>query len=134
MENQEWIKAINWELERQVMIFISNESIDGLFELPSEYHRYNLTFPQRIYLTYTLLFELLNEGLISLEEYKTRKDKYPTRIVESKEYLEILDNHYSWYPSDSIIYSIGTTERGIEYINGLSEAKKVELNERLFGV
>lgn len=67
MENKEWLNNIDRELERQVLIFTSDEAPNGLYELPSEFERYHLTFPQTIFLTYTILTELLYEELVCLE-------------------------------------------------------------------
>ena len=133
MENKEWLKNIDWELERQVMIFVSDEAPEGLFELHSEFGRYELTFPQRMDLTYSILIELLKEGLINLEEYSSREARTPTSVIENEKTQEILNNHYNWYPVGQPIYSIGTTEKGIEYLNTLSDENKKKLNERLFG-
>ncbi len=133
MDSKEWKRHIDWELERQVMIFVSDKAPEGLFELPSEFGRYDLTFPQRMDLTYSILIELLNEGLVTLEEYSTREARNPTRVIEKEKTKEILDNHYNWYPVGQPIYSIRTTEKGIEYLNSLSDEKKKKLNDRLFG-
>jgi hypothetical protein len=133
MENKEWKIQIDWELERQVMIFVSNEAPEGLFELPSEFGQYDLTFPQRMELTYSILIELLNEGLVTLEEYSSREARTPTREIEKEKTKVILNNHYNWYPVGQPFYSIGTTEKGIEYLNSLSDNKKKKLNDRLFG-
>ena len=133
MDSKDWKRHIDWELERQVMIFVSDEAPEGLFELPSEFGRYELTFPQRMDLTYSILIELLNEGLVILEEYPNREARNPTRVIEKENTLEILDNHCNWYPVRQPIYSIGTTEKGIEYLNNLSDEKKKKLNDRLFG-
>lgn len=133
MDSKDWKRHIDWELERQVMIFVSDEAPEGLFELPSEFGGYELTFPQRMDLTYSILIELLNEGLVILEEYPNREAQNPTRVIEKEKTLEILDNHYNWYPVGQPIYSIGATEQGIEYLNNLSDEKKKKLNDRLFG-
>jgi len=61
MESKDWKSNLDWELERQVLIFVSNEAPEGLFELPSEFARCDLTFSQRMHLTYSILIELLNE-------------------------------------------------------------------------
>jgi len=131
MDNKEWLKNIDWELERQVVIFVSNEAPDGLYELPAEFARHNLTFPQTIYLTYNILTELLKEGLIVLEEYTSREQQNP-RIIEIGNIQKILDNHYNWFPRGRHLYSIGPTKEGNEYLNNLSEKDKKRLNERLF--
>jgi len=132
MDDTNWLSLINWELERQVLIFVSNEAPDGLYELPSEFARHNLTFPQTIHLTYNILTELLKEGLIVLEEYTSREQKEP-RIIEIGNIQEILDNHYNWFPRGKHLYSIGPTKEGNEYLNNLTERDKKRLNERLFG-
>ena len=129
MDRNDWKRHIDWELERQVMIFISDEAPEGLFELPSEFGRYDLTFPQRMDLTYSILIGLLNEGLVILEEYSTREALNPSRVIEKEKTKGILDNHYNWYQVGKPIYSIGATEKGIEYLNSLSDEKKKKLND-----
>lgn len=84
MDSKDWKRPIDWELERQVMIFCSDEAPEGLFELPSEFGRYYLTFPQRMDLTYSILIELLNEGLVTLEEYSSREARTPSRVIEKR--------------------------------------------------
>ncbi|MFS4469806.1 hypothetical protein [Maribacter sp. 2210JD10-5] len=133
MDTKEWLKNIDWELERQVMVFASDEGLEGLFELPSEFARYDLTFPQRMDLTYSILTELLMEGLVKLEEYSSRESQNPTRVIEKNEIQDILNNHYNWYPVGKPIYSIGATEKGIKYLNSLTEENCKNLRERLFG-
>lgn len=124
---------IDWELERKVFLFAADETPDGLYELPSELGRYELTLTERIFVVLELLNELLKEGLITIDEYPSREATKPSRSFELIESQEILNNFYNWFPGSTPSYSVGITELGTQQLALLTEQETEQLRTRLFG-
>lgn len=60
--------------------------------------------------------------------------EHKIRVIEKGNIREIIDNHYNWYPGGQPTYSIGSTEKGIEYLYNLSNEDKGKLHRRLFNI
>lgn len=133
MKKEEIYKKIDRELEKQVYLFNANEGNCGLYELLSELGRYNfLSIVDKYFVAYDLLFEILKEELVILEEYKDDSLQEKIRDIPFNEVEKIMNDPWSWYPSNKPLHTIEITKKGIEHVNQLDKEEKIKLNLRLF--
>ncbi|MEP2770839.1 MAG: hypothetical protein ABJH05_01735 [Fulvivirga sp.] len=123
---------IDLELERIVFLCNAEEGNPGIYELTWELGNYDLTIEDKYRIARTLLTEILNEGLVTLEKYSDFSLNSKIETIAPDQYDKLLNNPYWWYPCNEIL-SIELTEQGSEFLDNISESLKTRLDKRWKG-
>jgi hypothetical protein len=123
---------IDLELEKIVFLCNAEEGNPGIYELIWELGSYDLKIEDKYRIARTILTEILNEGLVTLEKYSDFSMKSKIETIGTDQYDKLLNNPYWWYPCNEIL-SIELTEKGSEFLDNISESLKTRLEKRWNG-
>ena len=123
------IDNIDLEVEKFVILENAEDGNPGIYDLTWELGKYDLKIEDKYQIARTLLTEILNEGLVTLEKYSDFSLESKIETIDPDQYDKLLNNPYWWYPCNEIL-SIELTEKGVEFLNNISESLKARLNER----
>jgi len=123
---------IDLEIEKLVFLCNAEEGNPGIYELTWELGSYDLTIEDKYRIARAILTEILYEGLVTLEKYSDFSLNSKIETIAPEQYETILNNPYWWYPCNEIL-SIELTEKGSEFLNGISEPLKSRLGKRWSG-
>lgn len=123
------IDNIDLEVEKFILLENAEEGNPGIYDLTWELGKYDLKIEDKYQIARTLLTEILNEGLVTLEKYSDFSLESKIETIDPDQYDKLLNNPYWWYPCNEIL-SIELTEKGVDFLNNISESLKTRLNER----
>ena len=133
MTRDEIYSLIDHDLEKLVYLFTADEGNHGLYELVWDLNRYSfLSIADKYLVASDLLIEIITEELVIIEEYDNYELKNKIRNIDLIDLEIVLNNPSSWYPSSEPICIIKLTEKGIDYLENLSDDDKKKLYNRLF--
>ena len=120
---------IDLELEKVVFLFNAEEGNPGIYDLTWELGSYDLKIEDKYRIARTILTEILNEGLVTLEKYSDFTLESKIETITTDQYDKLLNNPYWWYPCNEIL-SIELTNKGSEFLDNISESLKTRLDKR----
>jgi len=93
---------------------------------------YDLKIEDKYRIARTILTEILNEGLVTLEKYSDSSLESKIETITTDQYDKLLNNPYWWYPCNEIL-SIELTNKGSGFLDNISESLKTRLYKRWGG-
>ncbi|QJW89101.1 hypothetical protein HNV11_06705 [Spirosoma taeanense] len=128
MNGEKLYNLIDKQVEKSVFLFAADEGVYGLWEFVQEVNFEFLTIAEKYAIAYDLLKELLLDELLILEEFTSTDLTQKVKNIEVTELESILSRPFSWYPSGTPTYSVSITQRGIDYLEKLSELERQNLS------
>lgn len=121
------------QLEKVAFLVLADEGVYGLYEFVQQVNFEFLTIAEKYAIAYELLKELILDDLLFLEEFTNPSLSHKVKTIDATDLESVLSRPASWYPSGRSTYSVSITQRGIDYLEKLSEIERAKLQQRLFG-